>query len=42
MVLDLEVVRTNPERVRENQRRRFCDDSLVDMVLDLDNQWKRG
>jgi seryl-tRNA synthetase len=42
MVLDLEVVRTNPERVRVNQRRRFCDDSLVDRVLDLDNQWKRG
>ncbi len=42
MVLDLEVVRTEPERVRENQRKRFSDESLVDTVLQFDNLWKKG
>ena len=42
MVLDLEVVRADPERVRENQRLRFGDESLVDTVLQYDNRWKKG
>ena len=42
MVLDLEVVRADPERVRENQRLRFSDESLVDIVLQYDNKWKKG
>jgi seryl-tRNA synthetase len=42
MVLDVEVVRSDPDRVRENQRKRFCDESLVDTVLSLDSQWKKG
>lgn len=30
----------NPELVRESQRRRFKDTTLVDKVLELDSQWR--
>uniref|UniRef100_A0A061RM96 serine--tRNA ligase n=1 Tax=Tetraselmis sp. GSL018 TaxID=582737 RepID=A0A061RM96_9CHLO len=30
----------NPEIIRESQRRRYADVSLVDKVIDLDKQWR--
>jgi seryl-tRNA synthetase len=45
MVLDLDLFREdkgfNPEKVRENQRKRFKDVSLVDTVIDKDKTWRR-
>lgn len=32
----------DPEAIRESQRRRFADVSLVDKVVDLDRQWRDG
>jgi hypothetical protein len=31
-----------PDLVRESQRRRYADVSLVDKVIDLDKQWRDG
>uniref|UniRef100_T1JGF7 serine--tRNA ligase n=1 Tax=Strigamia maritima TaxID=126957 RepID=T1JGF7_STRMM len=45
MVLDIELFRQdkggNPEKIRENQRKRFKDVTLVDKVLDADNKWRK-
>ena len=45
MVFDVELFRTDkggdPEKMRENQRRRFKDEKLVDMVVEKDNQWRQ-
>lgn len=30
----------NPELVRESQRRRFADVTLVDKVIQLDQEWR--
>eukprot|EP00764_Aduncisulcus_paluster_P012535 gnl/Carplike_NY0171/557_a760_1663.p1 GENE.gnl/Carplike_NY0171/557_a760_1663~~gnl/Carplike_NY0171/557_a760_1663.p1 ORF type:complete len:473 (+),score=179.34 gnl/Carplike_NY0171/557_a760_1663:63-1481(+) len=38
-MIDIEVLRTNPDLVRESQRRRFADVGLVDLVLNLDERW---
>lgn len=32
----------NPEIVRESQRRRFADVSLVDKVIELDQEWRQS
>ena len=32
----------DPELVRESQRRRYADISLVDKVVELDRQWRDG
>lgn len=32
----------NPELIRESQRRRYADVSLVDKVIELDNEWRNG
>lgn len=44
MVLDLDLFRVhkdgNPEKVRENQRRRFKDVKLVDTVIEQDTLWR--
>ncbi len=32
----------DPEIVRESQRRRFADVSLVDKVIELDQEWRQG
>ena len=32
----------DPELIRESQRRRFADVSLVDKVLELDVKWREG
>ena len=46
MVLDINLFREekggNPELVRESQRRRFADASLVDRVIEKDEAWRKG
>jgi hypothetical protein len=32
----------DPELVRESQRRRYADVSLVDKVVELDAEWRAG
>ena len=32
----------NPDLIRESQRRRFADVTLVDKIVDLDKQWRDG
>lgn len=45
MVLDLDLFRADkdgdPEKVRENQRKRFKDVKLVDIVIEQDTFWRR-
>lgn len=45
MVLDINLFREekggNPELVRESQRRRFADASLVDRVIEKDEAWRK-
>jgi len=45
MVLDLDLFRTekggNPDQIRENQRKRFKDPSLVDKVVEADGKWRQ-
>jgi seryl-tRNA synthetase len=32
----------NPDLVRESQRRRYADVTLVDKVIELDTQWRQS
>lgn len=45
MVLDIELFRTdkghNPNKIRENQQKRFKDLKLVEQVIDQDTEWRR-
>lgn len=45
MVLDLELFRSDkgfdPDKVRDNQKRRFKDVALVDTVIDKDKLWRQ-
>ena len=45
MVLDLDLFRADkggdPEKLRENQRKRFDDPGLVDAVIEKDTQWRK-
>lgn len=45
MVLDLDLFRADkdgdPEKIRENQRKRFKDVKLVDIVIEQDTLWRR-
>ena len=40
MPLDIALLRSDPEKVRESQRRRFAPVELVDQVLAKDEEWK--
>jgi len=44
-MLDIELFRAdkggNPETIKESQRRRFADESLVDKVIEADNVWRK-
>jgi seryl-tRNA synthetase len=44
MVLDIDQFRPekggNPDKIRENQKNRFCDVGAVDKVIELDNKWR--
>ena len=46
MVLDIDELRPekggNPDKVRENQRLRFCDESMVDKIMEHDEKWRKG
>lgn len=45
MVLDLDLFRTDkggdPELVRETQRKRFKDVTLVDKLISADTEWRK-
>lgn len=45
MVLDIDQFRSekggDPEKVKENQRKRFKDDKTVDQIIELDNTWRQ-
>lgn len=45
MVLDLDLFRKDkgfdPEKIRENQRKRFKDVQLVDTVIEKDKRWRQ-
>ncbi|CAF4330720.1 unnamed protein product, partial [Rotaria magnacalcarata] len=40
MVLDIELLRRNPEIVRDSQKKRYKGLERVDKVIDLDSQWR--
>ncbi len=40
MPIDIYLIRTNPDLVRESQAKRFANVGLVDEVIELDNKWK--
>ncbi len=46
MVLDINSLRPerggDPEKVRKNQKDRYCDPNLVDVALQFDDKWKKG
>ena len=41
-MIDIKLIRTNPELVKENIKKKFQDEKLplVDEVIDLDNQFR--
>eukprot|EP00105_Crassostrea_gigas_P015400 XP_011432385.1 PREDICTED: serine--tRNA ligase, cytoplasmic [Crassostrea gigas] len=45
MVLDIELFRAdkggNPDKIKENQAKRFKDVTLVDKVVENDTQWRK-
>ena len=45
MVLDIELFRKekggDPEKIRENQSKRFKDATAVDKVVEADNLWRK-
>ena len=45
MVLDLDLYRAdkggNPEKIRENQSKRYKDTTLVDQVVEADAKWRK-
>ena len=46
MVLDIDQFRPekggNPEKVKENQRLRFCNVESVDKIVECDNLWRQA
>jgi len=46
MVLDIDEFREekggNPDKIRENQRKRFCDVSMVDKIVEADEKWRKA
>ncbi len=42
MPIDINLFRTNPELVRKSQKQRFKPVELVDKVVELDNQIRKG
>lgn len=39
-MLDIELFRQNPEKIKESERRREKDESKVDRVVELDEEWR--
>jgi len=46
MVLDIDEFRPekggNPDKIRDNQRKRFCDVSMVDKIVEADEKWRKA
>ena len=46
MVLDIDEFRPekggNPDKIRENQKKRYCDVSMVDKIVEADEKWRKG
>ena len=46
MVLDIDQFRPekggNPEKVKENQKLRFCNVEAVDKIVEYDNLWRQA
>ena len=46
MPIDINLLRTekggNPDLVRKSQKDRFKDETLVDAIIDLDEQWRKS
>ena len=46
MVLDIDRFRPekggNPQEVKENQRKRYSDESIVDKIVAADENWRKG
>ncbi|KAJ3688061.1 hypothetical protein LUZ61_017225 [Rhynchospora tenuis] len=41
-MLDINLFRKDPEMVRESQRRRFASVEIVDEIINLDEEWRKG
>ena len=41
-MLDIELFRSDPDKIRESQKRRYKDVGLVDQVLEYDNEWRQS
>jgi len=46
MVLDIDLYRAekggNPDKIKENQKKRFCDEGMVDKIVEYDNLWRQS
>merc|ERR1712223_1566773 len=46
MVLDIDEFRTekggNPEKIKKNQKLRYCDVSMVDKIVEADEKWRKA
>ena len=46
MVLDIDRFRPekggDPKAVKENQRKRYSDENMVDKIVEADEKWRRG
>merc|ERR1712223_1968155 len=46
MVLDIDEFRTekggNPEKIKKNQKLRYCDESMVDKIVEADEKWRKA
>ena len=46
MVLDIDQFRPekggNPDKIRENQKLRYCDVTMVDKIVQADENWRKG
>ena len=42
LIVDCNLQGGDPEKVRENQRKRFKDPASVDKIIELDNSWRQA
>ena len=40
MPIDIAILRNDPDKVRESQKKRFASVELVDECIALDNEWR--
>eukprot|EP01084_Bolivina_argentea_P111742 199314_1 len=41
MPLDINILRTNPDAVKQSQQQRYKETKIVDDILEIDKQWKQ-